>query len=381
MIGIMIIAGMIYFDYCANTPASDVVLKTFAECEREYIGNANSEHQAGRRSLSRIQDDTKKIADLLKVRPEEIIYTSGATEANNLAVLGTAEFNRHKGKHIISTFLEHSSVSAALSHLQSQGYEIDLCPMRRNGQIDLEELNDLMRDDTVLVAVNAVDSELGIVQPLKEINTIVHNHGSLLHIDATQAVGKIPFDFQVGDTISFAPHKFYGLNGIGVLVKREDILLAPQMHGGQSLTPYRSGTPATGLIGSIVPALQDALDHLDAHAAIVHHLNQELRNGFHDIPALSINSTADSIPYILNIGIRGIRGVEMQKLLDQKGICVSVKSACSSDLLPSKAVFTVTGNRKRSYESFRISLSHLTTEDEIQTLIDAVHAIVKEKNI
>lgn len=373
---------MIYLDYTANTPASRHVLDTFEKTELKYTGNPNSEHAAGRAAMKKIQEDTERIRTLLHLSDEdEIIYTSGATESNNLAIKGTAEASVHVGKHIVSTSLEHTSVSASLTRLQEQGYEIDLCPMGRDGKTDLEELEDLIRDDTCLVSVSAVDSELGIVQPLKEIEAIVRKHPEChLHIDATQAVGKIPFDFSLGDTISFAPHKFYGLNGIGVLIRRKNIHLVPQMSGGKSTTLYRSGTPATGLISSIVPALEDAIGHLNENLTYVKHLNQELQEQLVRIPGVSINSTKDSIPYILNISVQGIKGVAMQKMLDERGICVSVKSACSSDLLPSKAVMSVTRNRKHAYESFRISLSPLTTEEEIQEFLQALKEIIKENS-
>lgn len=373
---------MIYLDYTANTPASRHVLDTFVQTELKYTGNPNSEHAAGRAAMEKIQQDTERIRTLLHLnKDDEIIFTSGATESNNLAIKGIAEALIHVGKHIVSTSLEHTSVSASLTRLQAQGYEIDLCPMGRDGKIDLEELEDLIRDDTCLVSVSAVDSELGIVQPLKEIEAIVRKHPEChLHIDATQAVGKIPFDFSLGDTISFAPHKFYGLNGIGVLIRRRNIHLVPQMSGGKSTTLYRSGTPATGLISSIVPALEDALDHLDENLAYVKRINTELQKQLRQLRGVSINSTEDSIPQILNISVQGIKGVEMQKKLDERGICVSVKSACSSDLLPSKAVMSVTRNKKRAYESFRVSLSPLTTEEEIQEFQKALQEIIKENN-
>jgi cysteine desulfurase len=372
---------MIYLDYSANTPASHKVLETYLKAEETYIGNANSEHAAGRQAAKAIEEASEKIASLCGVSPEELIFTSGATEANNLAIKGIAASSRHVGKHIISTGLEHSSVSASLSWLQAQGYEIDLCPLGRDGKIDLEEFEELIREDTCLVSVSAVDSELGIEQPLKEIQAIVRKHPKCrMHIDATQAVGKVPFDFSLGDTISFAPHKFYGLNGIGVLIKRKDVSLEPQMHGGHSTSIYRSGTPVTGLILSVVPALEDALGNLQENLAKVQALNARLRQNLQDLPQIRINSTKDSIPHIFNLGLVGTKGVEMQKKLDEAGICVSVKSACSSDLLPSKAVFTITRDKKRSYESFRISISPFTKEAEIDELSDVLHQIAEGEN-
>ena len=373
---------MVYFDYSAHTLASQHVLDTFLACEKEYTGNANSHHGAGRKTEEKIQETTQEISALLHVQPQEIIYTSGATEANNLAVKGIAAASKHVGKHIVSTSLEHSSISASLSTLQAQGYEIDLVPLAKTGEIDLEELNDLIRDDTCLVSVSAVDSELGIRQPLKEISEIVKQYPDCrLHIDATQAIGKIPFDFSYGDTVSFSAHKFYGLTGIGALVKKENVSLVPQMSGGASTTVYRSGTPAAGLIVSLLPALQDALNDLDANYQKVQELNEYLQNEIRKMEHVQINSTALSIPHILNLSIPGLKGYESQKLLDERDIAVSVKSACSVDLLPSKAVLAVTGNKRRALESFRISLSPYTAKEECDTLLAAIEEISSGRSV
>lgn len=373
---------MIYFDYTANTPASDTAINALITAEKTYIGNPNSNHQAGLSAGKCIQKSTEQIANLLCIQPEEIIYTSGATESNNLAVKGLAESNVHTGKHIISTALEHTSVSASLSYLQQKGWEIDLCPIDRNGVIDLEELEDLLRKDTALVSISSVDSELGIRQPVEKVQQLVRKYPECrLHIDATQAVGKIPVDFSIGDTISFTAHKFYGLNGTGALIRKKGVALTPQMSGGKSTTIYRSGTPATGLIASLCASLEEALLNEVERYQYVASLNQILRNELKRIPGIDINSPIDAIPHILNIGIHGLNGSQMQKLLDEKGICVSVKSACSVDALPSKAVMALTKNRKRAHESFRISLSHLTNEDEIKALIQAIREITEERGI
>ena len=213
---------MIYLDYSANTPADSRVLERFCEVERSCPGNANSRHQAGRDAKLVIDHATQSIAGLLSAQPAEVIYTSGASEANNFALKGLAKLSRHLGKHIISTPLEHSSVSGTLTALQEQGYEIDLVDIRRDGTIDLEHLKELLRPDTIAVAVTLVDSELGVVQPVKEISEILQAWPNChLHVDATQAVGKIPVSFEGVDTMSLTAHKFYGLNGIGLLLNEK----------------------------------------------------------------------------------------------------------------------------------------------------------------
>ena len=370
---------MIYLDYSANTPVDARVLEQFCAVERRYIGNANSHHQAGSAAKAEIDAATIKIASLLGVQPAEIIYTSGASEANNFALKGLARLSRHTGRHIISTPLEHSSVSGTLTALQEQGYEIDLLDVKQDGTVDLEHLRDLLRPDTICVAVTLVDSELGVVQPVQEIATILkaypHCH---LHVDATQAVGKIPVSFEGVDTMSLTAHKFYGLNGIGLLVKRRNLALEPLIHGGESTTIYRSGTPTVALASSLACALDLAVIDLPGRVDHVAKLNAELRAALSTYPLVRINSPEHAIPHVLNLSVRNVKGTVFQRELDAKGVCVSVKSACSSDGLPSRAVFAVSRDRRNALSSWRISLSHLTTEDEIKAFLQAFDVCYRE---
>ena len=363
---------MIYLDYSANTPVDTRVLEQFCAVERRCIGNANSHHQAGSAAKAEIDAATIKIASLLGVQPAEIIYTSGASEANNFALKGLARLSRYAGRHIISTPLEHSSVSGTLTALQEQGYEIDLLDVKQDGTVDLEHLKDLLRPDTICVAITLVDSELGVVQPVQEIAAILkaypHCH---LHVDATQAVGKIPVSFEGVDTMSLTAHKFYGLNGIGLLIKRRNLALEPLIHGGESTTPYRSGTPTVALACSLALALEKATAELPARAATVRSLNDRLRAELSRYPKVRINSPANAVPHILNLSVQGVKGTVFQRELDTRGVCVSVKSACSSDGLPSRAVLAVSQDRRNALSSWRISLSHLTTEEEATAFLHA----------
>ena len=348
---------MIYLDYSANTPVDEAVLQRFCEVERNCPGNANSRHAAGTVAKAAIDAATQSIARSLNVQPAEIIYTSGASEANNFAIKSIARLERHHGRHIISTPLEHSSVSGSLTALQEQGYEIDLVDIRQDGTVDLAHLKELLRPDTILVAVTAVDSELGVVQPVAEIAEMLkacpHCH---FHVDATQAVGKLPVSFEGIDTMSLTAHKFYGLNGIGVLVKRRGLALEPLIHGGESTTLYRSGTPTVALACSLALALEKAVSGL---------LMRTL--GYWASPDTAV-------PQILNLSVQNVKGTVFQRELDAQGVCVSVKSACSSDGLPSRAVFAVSHDRRNALSSWRISLSHLTTEQEITDLMQAFDA-------
>ena len=363
---------MIYLDYSANTPVDPQVLEQFCAVERRCIGNANSHHRAGAAAKAEIDAATRKIAALLGVQPAEIIYTSGASEANNFALKGLARLSRHVGRHIISTPLEHSSVSGTLTALQEQGYEIGLLDVKRDGTVDLEHLKELLRPDTIAVAVTLVDSELGVVQPVEQIAEILKEYPHChFHVDATQAVGKLPFSFEGVDTMSLTAHKFYGLNGIGLLLKRRNLALEPLIHGGESTTIYRSGTPTVALASSLACALELAVNGLPQRAETVRTLNAELRAALARYPDVQINSPDTAIPHVLNLSVRNVKGTVFQRELDAQGVCVSVKSACSSDGLPSRAVFAVSRDRRNALSSWRISLSHLTTEEELHGFLDA----------
>lgn len=368
----------IYLDYSADTPPDERVLSAYTEAARCAFANPNSAHSEGRKAKSTVDDSLEKISGLLGVSPDELIFTSGASEANNLAIKGIAYSRRRKGKHIVSTFLEHSSVSGALTYLQEQGWEIDLVNILPNGEIDLEHLKSLLRDDTVLCAVCAVDSELGTVQPISEIAEIVKGYPNcVLHVDATQAIGKIKLDLTGVHTASFAPHKFYGLKGFGVLYKAKNVIIEPLIHGGASTTIYRSGTPDAPAAAACAAAFGYAFDEFDKRVDRVKHLNQKLREYFSVNDRIMINSPENAVFHILNISVNGIKGKEMRRLLDEQDVCVSVKSACSVANTPSRSVMALFHDRKRALSSWRISLSHLTTDAELEKFIEILGGIIQ----
>lgn len=370
---------MIYLDCSANTPVDPAVLDAFCRTEQTYIGNPNSAHPAGRAAQAEMARATEGIAALLGVSPEEIIYTSGASESNNLALKGIAQASRHVGRHILSTAMEHSSVGGALSALQQQGCEVDLVDIGQDGTVDLEHLRELLRRDTVLVSVCAVDSELGTVQPIREIAAVLKDYPNCrFHVDAAQAVGKTGLVLDGVDTMSVAPHKFYGLNGSGLLVKRKDLVIEPQIHGGVSTTIYRSGTPALGLAVSIEKALRLALENQEARTARVRAVNGFLRTELAKYPNVRFNSPEDAVPHILNLSVGGVKGTAFQQALARRSVCVSVKSACSVENTPSKAVYAVSRDRKNALSSWRISLSHLTTAEEVTEFLKIFDDCYKE---
>lgn len=362
---------MIYLDYAANTPADPAVLEAFCRTEQAFTGNPNSEHCAGQSAREELARAVDGMTSLLGISPAGIILTSGASESNNLALKGMAQAARNRGRHIISTPLEHASVSGTLAALQRQGWEVDLLGVDRDGLVNPEQLRRLLRPDTVLTAVTAVDSELGTVQPIRQIAELLEDFpGCRLHVDAAQAVGKTALETRCADTMSLAPHKFYGLNGSGLLLKKPGLVLEPQIHGGRGASLYRSGTPALALATAAETALRLALTHQEERIAHVRRLNDRLRTGLTRYPAVRINSPETAVPHILNLSVRGVKGTVFQRELSRLGVCVSVKSACSSDGAPSRAVMAVSGDRKNALSSWRISLSHLTTEEETDAFLE-----------
>lgn len=371
---------MIDLDYTANTPVDERVLARFCETERLCIGNANSRHAAGRQAAEILHASLRHMAQMLGAKETEIIQTSGASESNNTAIKGILRASRHVGRHVITTPLEHASVSGCLTAMQEQGAQIDVVSIDRQGRVNLDELAELLRRDTVLVTISAVDSELGVVQPVREIARMLEAAypRCRLHVDATQAVGKIPISFQYADTMSLAAHKFYGLNGVGLLLHREDVGMEPLIHGGVSASLYRSGTPPVGLAAATETALEIALNEQPARYERVQKLNARLRAALAVYPKVAINSPEHAIPHILNLSVEGVRGAAMAAALDARGVCVSVKSACSVEGTPSRAVFAVSRNRQRAMNSIRISLSHLTTDEEISEFLDIFKTCYEE---
>lgn len=366
----------IYLDYAANTPVDKEVLKVFNDSTLKYFANPNATHELGAIVKDKIDKTTDAIMDLLQKNADldddmEIVYTSGSSESNNLAIKGIAQTYRENGKHIISTFLEHSSVSSPLTYLKEQGYEIDVVNITKEGIVDIDEIERLIRNDTILISVCYVDSEVGNIQPIQEIAQLVKKYPNCyLHVDATQAIGKIKLDLKDVDLISFAPHKFNGLNGFGVLVKRKDIVLEPLINGGASTTIYRSGTPVIGQICALERALELTFKRFSKQYEYVSKLNKILRDRLAQYKNVVINTKFLDNPYILNISAIGIKAVDFKAELEKYGVCVSIKSACTVTITPSRIVMAMTHDRKRAFASWRISLSHLTTEDEINEFLN-----------
>lgn len=369
---------MIYLDYAANTPADLQVINTFSEVSKEFIANPNSTHKLGRLALEKLNESTKKIAELLKVSENEIIFTSGASESNNTAIKGIAGHYKKYGKHIITTYLEHSSVNGAIGYIKNNGFEVDYVEITQDGLVDLDNLKELLRNDTILVSICYVDSEVGLTQQVNKIGEIIKNYPHcVFHVDATQAVGKILVSFENVDLVTFAPHKFYGLNGCGILIKKEKIMLEPLIHGGISTSAFRSGTPALGMIAAAEKALSLSYEKLDEHYNYVKNLNDKLKNRLKKYSNVKINSNANSVPFILNISIDKVNTEQLKMELENFDIYVSTKSACCAPNTASRPVYALTKDRKRALSTLRISLSYLTTENDIDLFLEAFDKCLK----
>lgn len=363
---------MIYLDYSATTPVDKRVLNTFNKVCLEYPGNSNSLHKLGMEAKELEDYATKKIEELLNLKNAEIIYTSGASESNNQVLKGVCSRYQNRGKHIITTYLEHSSILSTVNYLSSQGFIIDYVKIKDDGQVDLDHLKQLLTTDTIIVSICAVDSELGIRQPSEEIYNIIKEYPKcFFHVDCTQALGKIPINFDLMDFASASAHKIYGMKGIGLLIKKKNIVIDNLIHGGKSTTTYRSGTPALPLIVSTMKALDLIIPNINQNYIQVEKLQRRILNHLKQYPEISINSTKYSIPYTINISLKGIKPETFVHAMDEYDIYISTKSACSSANTMSDSVYAVTKDREKAMRSIRISLSYLTTEEEIEKFLQA----------
>jgi cysteine desulfurase len=369
---------MIYLDYSATTKMRKEVLETFIKVNEEYFANPNSLHKIGVEAKRLIDASTKQIADILKVKPEEIIYTSCASESNNLAIKGVALRNIKKGKHIITTNLEHSSIYGPIEYLEKQGFIIDYVKTN-NGLVDINDLKNKLREDTILVSIGAVNSETGVKQNIEELALFLkQNTKCYFHVDATQSIGKVKIDFKNVDLVSFSAHKFYGPKGIGVLVKKENLLIEPLIHGGKSTTIYRSGTPATPLIVATSKALRLINEEQDKFYPNIEKLNKKICEHIKKYDNVTINSNEYSIPHILNISILTSKPESIQHAFEEYDIYISTKSACSTKNNISKSVLEVTNSELQANHSVRISLSLFTTEEEVDKFLKAFDKIIEQ---
>lgn len=363
---------MVYLDYSATTPVDKEVLDSYIYVTNEYIGNVNSLHKLGLESRKLYEDSILEICRCLNCIPSEVIITSGASESNSLAILGTALKEQAKDKkHIITSKLEHRSILDLLDYLKQSGVSVDYVKILPNGQVDLLDLERLVDDNTILVSICAVNSETGYKQDLKAINEIIKkkNKNTLFHSDLTQALGKTKFDLKDVDLASFSSHKIYAPKGCGILYKKRNVEIDKLVYGVNSLYRYRGGTPALPLIVSFAVAIKKATENLEINIEKTRGLNQLLKDELSKYE-VKINSNNFCIPQIFNFSIMKMKGRDFVQEISKYGIYVSSTSACSGSLNYSPVLAEVTnGNSEISTTSVRVSLSHLTTNDDIKEFI------------
>lgn len=364
---------MIYLDHAASTKVSQEVLESFQKTCLNYPGNPNSYHKLGIECKNLMDTATKQMADLLNVKPDEIIYTSSSSESNNLAIKGIALKYQNRGKHIITTRLEHSSIYGPLNYLQTLGFEVEFVKTDQNGIVNLQDLENKLRKDTILVSICSVNSELGVIQPIEEIAEKIKKYPKcFFHSDMTGSMGKVRIPIDQIDLITFSPHKFHGLTGTGCLIKKENIELVPLIHGGKSTTIYRSGTPALPLIVACAKALRIALENLDKNYQHVQKLNNYLRQELRKIDGITINTPEHSVPFVLNFSIDGVKPETFVHALEEEEIYISTQTACSISGTMSQAIYNLTKDETRAKSSIRVSLDGTTTQEEIDIFLNSL---------
>ena len=372
---------MIYLDYAANTPVDNEVLNTFIDATKKYTANPNSTHRLGKETKEKIDEASSKIAKYFNCDKDSIIYTSGSSESNNLVIKGIAEQRKNIGNKIIISALEHSSIVAPCNYLSSKEFDVSIIPLDSNGLIDLDILKKEIDNKTILVSIATVDSELGTIQPIDKIAKIVKEYPNcVFHTDATQAIGKVNIDYTGVDFITFAPHKFFGLNGFGVLLNINNNKLSPLIHGGKSTTIYRSGTPVTANVIALEKAFSLAINNLDKRYNYAKDLNNLLREEFKNINCIHINSPLNSIPNTLNISLINKNTKDILKKLEEKEIYLSTTTACALDSSPSKSVLAITNDKDLASNTIRLSISHLTKKEDIISFIKIFKEILKSTN-
>jgi len=363
---------VIYLDYSATTPVALEVMDAMNKTTKDFIGNPNSIHSLGIKSKDLLNSATKQIADLFNVLESEITFTSSSTESNNFALIGVAMANYKKGKHIIVSKLEHPSIYTICNYLITLGFEISYVSNDKEGLIDFNDLKRLIRPDTILVSVAAVNSELGIRQPLKMIRQIIkkENGNTLFHSDLTQAVGKLSLTLHDVDLASISSHKIYGPKGIALFYKNSQVKINPLIYGSGKSNDLKPGTPPLPLIVGFSRALRLSLDDIEKKEKYITLLNERICKKLSNFSDVVINKTKYSIPHILNISLLNIKPETFIHALDSEEIYVSTNTACSTSDI-SNSVMALFNDPKRALHSIRISLSHMTITEEVNKFIEA----------
>lgn len=359
---------MIYLDYSNTTPISLDSLDTYVRVSKEYIGSTKSNSGLGKKTQELLDSITKEISNMFNVMEREIIYTSGATESNNMALIGVALANHKKGKHIIVSKLEHPSIYEICNYLESIGFEISYVDNDEDGLIKFDDLKRLIREDTILVSICAVNSETGVRQPLKMLRQIIkkENESTLFHSDLSQAIGKSTISFRDVDLGSISSHKIYGPKGIGILYKSDLVKISPLIYGSKN-NIYKPGEVPVNLVASMKEAIKFSLKDLDKRERYISLINDRLVEKLSTIDGISINKTKYSIPHILSISFDNVNSSMLSEHLSNRDIVITTNN--SNEINPS--VMAIYNDLNRSKQTMRISLSHLTTVLEINNFLEA----------
>ena len=364
----------IYLDHAATTPMRREVIEAMQPYLSQYFGNPSSLHHFGKEAANAINDAREKVAQILSARPDEIVFVSGGTESDNLAVLGVAYANRDRGKHIITTQIEHYAVLEPCRFLEREGWRVTYLPVDRSGMVDPEDVREAMTDETVLISVMHANNEIGTLQPLKEIGVLAKERGAYFHTDAVQTFSHIPIQVDEihADLLSFSGHKFYGPKGVGGLYVRKGTAITPYLHGGYQEFRLRAGTENVAGIMGVGKAAQLATLEMDAQTAYITALRDKLVKALLEIEGIRLNGhPSQRLPNNINITAELVDGEAMLINLDFKGIAVSTGSTCTAASKGPSHVLTAIG---LSYEdarsALRITLGKDNTEQEIEYFLE-----------
>jgi cysteine desulfurase len=373
----------IYMDYAATTPVDPRVaekMMQFLTPDGTFGNPASRSHPFGWDAEAAVEEARKQVAALINANPKEIVWTSGATESDNLAIKGTAHFYAKKGKHIITSKTEHKAVLDSCRQLEREGFEVTYLEPESNGLIDLAKLEDAIRDDTILISIMHVNNELGVIQDIAAIGELARSKKVVFHVDAAQSAGKVPIDMETlkVDLMSFSGHKIYGPKGIGALYVRRKprARLEAQMHGGGHERGMRSGTLATHQIVGMGEAFRIAKEEMAADNERLTKLRDRLLNGLKGLEEVYINGDiAHSVPNILNVSFNFVEGESL--IMALKGIAVSSGSACTSaSLEPSYVLRAIGRSDELAHSSIRFSFGRFTTEEDIDYAVEHVRTAI-----
>ncbi|GAB3246718.1 IscS subfamily cysteine desulfurase [Chitinimonas naiadis] len=368
----------IYLDYSATTPVDPRVAEQMIPWLTEQFGNpASRSHPFGWAAEEAVEEAREEVAKLVNCDAKEIVWTSGATESNNLALKGVAHFYKDKGKHLITMKTEHKAVLDTMRELEREGYEVTYLSPLENGLVDMDVLKAALRDDTILVSIMAVNNEIGVVQPIAEIGEMLRERGILFHVDAAQATGKIGIDLSTlkVDLMSFSAHKTYGPKGIGALYVRRKprVRIEAQMHGGGHERGMRSGTLATHQIVGMGAAFKIAREEMTTELERIRMLRDRLWNGVSDMEEVYLNGDMDArVPHNLNVSFNYVEGESL--IMALKDLAVSSGSACTSaSLEPSYVLRALGRNDELAHSSIRFTIGRFTTVEDIDYAIKLIH--------